>query len=226
MMRHSLEGALITGSTADAMFRAAGLYQNGTAATEQRHRMRLLDEPRRIAGQFVTLDACQREWIIGISTDARTNASTLSRTRPMSGPKTNTIGCAGFGSAMKRSTSAALMAVMTPREIMCRPRRTRRVAIADIFGDFLGGTVFGITQTAFAGKSLLLTWNVVGHACEGLSFDNDTSGREFGQRICAVDAVVIDVGTGGVDVDDHLQLSCGEFHVQAVRGRKTAAAAG
>ncbi len=71
---------------------AADLYQDSAPAAKQRHRMRFFDEPRRIARQFVTLDACQRERVVGSSTDARTSASTRSRTRPMSGPKTSTMG--------------------------------------------------------------------------------------------------------------------------------------
>src|SRR5271169_209000 len=49
---------------------------------------------------------------LGSSTEARTSASTRSRTRPASGPYNSTIGCAGLGLAMKRSMSEALMAVI------------------------------------------------------------------------------------------------------------------
>src|SRR6476661_271779 len=225
MTRHSLEGALITGSTADAMFRPPALTStarrppnSGTvcASSMSRDGLPANSSPSMRASANGSL---------GSSTGARTSASTLSRTRPMSGPKTNTTGCAGFGLAMKRSTSAALMAVMTPRELRAG-HEERGESIADIFGDFPGGTIFGIAQAALAGKSLLLARNVVRHAREGLAFDNNASGRQLRQRICAVDAVIVDVGTRGVDIDDNLQLRCGELYVEAVRRRKTAAAAG
>jgi hypothetical protein len=107
------------------------------------------------------------------------------------------------------------MAVMTPRELRAG-HEERGESIADIFGDFPGGTIFGIAQAALAGKSLLLARNVVRHAREGLAFDNNASGRQLRQRICAVDAVIVDVGTPGVDIDDNLQLRCGELYVEAV----------
>src|SRR5262245_16469694 len=225
MTRHSLEGTSITVSTADTIFRPPAFTRtarrppnSGTvcASSTSRDGLPANSSPSMRANANGSL---------GSSTDARTSASTLSRTRPMSGPKTNTTGCAGFGFAMKRSTSAALMAVMTPRNLRAR-HEERGESRADIFCDFLGGPIFGITQAAFAGKSLLLTRNVVRDAREGLAFNNNSSGCELRQRIGAVDSVVIDVGTGSVDVNDNLQLSRGELYVKSVRRRKTAAAAG
>ena len=76
----------------------------------------------------------------------------------------------------------------------------------DIVRDFLGGTVFGVAQAALAREALLLTRDIVRYPCEGLTCDNNLSGREFGQSIGAVDAVVVDVRSRRIDVDDDLQL--------------------
>ena len=108
------------------------------------------------------------------------------------------------------------LAVMAPQQISRTRYEIRRKPRLDIVGDFLGGTVFGVAQPALAREALLLTRDIVRYPCEGLTCDNDSSGREFGQGIRAVDAVVVDVRPCRIDVDDDLQLRCRQLNVQAM----------
>src|SRR5262245_8134997 len=112
---------------------------------------------------------------------------------------------------MKRSTSVALMAVicfpsLAPTDVKSSRLRAgcemRGQPVPDIFSDFLGGAILCIAQPALAGKPLLLAGNVVGHTGESHAFDNWLSCCNFGQGIGRIDAVIVDVGSRCVDVDD------------------------
>src|SRR4029077_6059800 len=128
------------------------------------------------------------------------------------------IGCAGSGLAIKRSTSEALMAVMAPQQISRTRYEIRRKPRLDIVRNFLGGTVFGVAQAALARETLLLTRDIVRYPCEGLTCDNNLSGREFGQGIRAVDAVAVDVRPRRIDVDDYSKPRTRQLNAQARRG--------
>ena len=75
--------------------------------------------------------------------------------------------------------------------------------------DHLGGAVLGVALAARAGEALLLAGNVEGHARECPSGEHRLAGREIGQRVGGVDAVVLDLGPRAGDVDDHLLLAVG-----------------
>ena len=73
----------------------AGLHPDRAPAAEQRHRMSLLGEPRRLGCQQVAGKMHQRERIARIVDRGRMSFSTRSLTSPASGPNTSTIGRAG-----------------------------------------------------------------------------------------------------------------------------------
>jgi hypothetical protein len=80
-------------------------------------------------------------------------------------------------------------------EIGCKSR-------PDIIGDHFRRAELRIPQSAHAGESLLLAWDVVGHAGEGLPGHHDVAGSDFGQRIGRIDAVVLDIRPRGMDIDN------------------------
>ena len=123
------------------------LHQNRAPPAEQRHRVRFLNEPRRITCELIAFDACQGERIIGII-----NQHAHQRVRRVHEPNRRQdrirarSAVAGSGLAIKRSTSEALMAVMAPQQISRAGYEIRRKPRLDIVRDFLGGTVFGVAQ--------------------------------------------------------------------------------
>src|SRR5450830_55325 len=236
MTRQSFDGAASTGSSAEEMLRLPAL--TSTARRPPNSGIVCASSTSRdgLAESSSPSMRTNANGSLGSSTAARTSASTRSRTSPASGPNTSTIGWAGSGLAMKRSTSEALMAVMQTllsaplsrgRQSALRPRHEiRRQAGADVVRDHLGGAVLGVAQAAVAGEALLLAGNVVGHARESLPGDDRLAGRDVLQRIGGVDAVVLDVRAGGGDVDDHLRVAGGEPDVEFVVGRGGGGAAG
>src|SRR5215510_7239963 len=235
MMRHSFDGVAMTGSTADAIFREPAFTK--TARRPPKSGTVCASSTRR-DGFPASSSPSMRTNVkgsLGSSTDARTRASTRSRTRPASGPNTSTTGRPLSGFEMKRSTSAALMAVICFSSLgatdveSSRSRAScemRGQPVTDIFSDFLGGAILCVTQPALACEPLLLARNIVGYAGESGTLDDRLSGRNLSQGIRRVDAVIVDVGARRVDVDDDLEICCAQAHIQTVHWRSTACAAG
>ena len=98
--------------------------------------------------------------------------------------------------------------------------------VPDVFGNFLSSAILCIAKPALAGESLLLAGNIVGHAGEGLTLGHRLAGCNFGQGIDGVDAVIVNVGSRCIDVDDNLELCCAQAYVQSIEWRGTACAAG
>src|SRR5581483_5898360 len=107
----------------------------------------------------------------------------------------------------------------TRREIGGQP-------VADVFGNFLGRAVLCVAQAALAGEALLLAGNIVRDARKGLALRHRFYGRELGQGIDGVDAIIIDVGPCSVDIYNDLELRCVQSHVEAMGWRGPAGAAG
>ena len=66
MTRHSGDGGATSISTRGRRCCGAGLDQHGAPAAEQRHGVGFLDQPRRIGGELVALDAHEGEGSAGI----------------------------------------------------------------------------------------------------------------------------------------------------------------
>ena len=206
------------------MLRLPALHQHRAAAAEQRNGVRLLDQPRRIGGELLALDAHKRERIVGIvDRGAHQRVDALAHqpgVRPEHqhdrlrriGPGDEAIDVGGFdgghfilscpaeqagpGSSTRSVSISEHGGTGRPlsrgRQLQLRPRdEIRRQARADVVRDHLGGAVLGVAQAAVAGEALLLAGNVVGHAREGLPADDRLAGRDLGQRVGGVDAVVL-----------------------------------
>ena len=205
MTRHSLDGAAITVSTAEAILRAPCLHQHRAPAAEQRHGVRLLHESRWIARQFIAFDARQRERIVGIVNRSAHQCVDALAHQTGVGPEyqhdrlcgirlgDEAVDVGGFDGGHDKLVSGARVArrrvesePFQPTAVLGSRDEIRSEPRADIFGDHFGGAVLGVAQTALAGEALLLARNVVGHAREGLTFnDNFLPVARFDQCIGA-----------------------------------------
>src|SRR5690348_334481 len=92
---------------------------------------------------------------------------------------------------------------MWPRSAKARNRLRRSVSRPsneigresrpDIVGDHLRRAELSIPQSARAGESLLLAWDVVRHAGEGLAGHHNFVSPDFGQCVSGVDAVILHI---------------------------------
>src|ERR1700674_3617460 len=95
------------------------------------------------------------------------------------------------------SAQPVLAGSRTGDEVRGKPR-------LDLLGNDAGGAVLRVAQRAYPRAALLGAGNVVGIAGERLSGDDGFVGRDVGQGVIGVDAVILDVGPAAVDVDDDL----------------------
>src|SRR5262249_50303040 len=102
------------------------------------------------------------------------------------------IGVSSAASARMRSLGARLR---PSDEIGCKPG-------PDIVGDDFRRAQLSILQSAHACEPLLLAWNVIGHAGEGLAGHDDLASYDFGQGVSGIDAVILHIRARGVPVDD------------------------
>src|SRR5262249_55286380 len=74
-------------------------------------------------------------------------------------------------------------------------------------------------------EPLLLAWNVIGHAGEGLAGHDDLASYDFGQGVSGIDAVILHIRARGVPVDDDRCTRGGYGNLQTMSGRRRIAAA-
>ena len=154
---------------------AAGPDPDRARAAEQRHGVRLLDQPRRLGRELVAVEPHQRERIVRIvdrGADDRLGA--LAHQAGVGAEhqhdRARRIGARDEGIDVG---SAAIIAVMRASRTrlqgsrLARDQRRRRCEIgrearADVLGDHLGGAVLGVALAAHAREALLLARDVVG----------------------------------------------------------------
>src|SRR5262249_53696061 len=125
-------------------------------------------------------------------TEPRMIRSARSRTRPASGPYSNTTGRAASGFAANASASELLIATMIELYRLCGGRgrisgsgpgnKIGRQSGPDVLGDHPRRAVLGVAAAARTGETLFLSRVVVGHAREGLAGYNHFPAGDFGQR--------------------------------------------
>src|SRR6202163_1665488 len=162
----------------------------------------------------------------GSSTAARTSASVRSRTSPASGPKMSATGLPGSGRATNRAMSAPLSATMASCRRSGSGDEIRGETRLDVDGDQLGGAVLAVAQPARPRKPLRLARNIIGHARKRIAGEDGRAGLQLHQAVIDREAVILDIGTAAVDVDDDGKPVRLHLQGEPVRRRRGGAAAG